>query len=65
VLRTAAGQALELSSDSALARLSNSRGSLLELSPGGSRLAAAGDLVVEAPGKTITIRAAAVNFERG
>jgi uncharacterized protein involved in type VI secretion and phage assembly len=65
VLRTVAGQALELSSDSALAKLSNSRGSLVELTPGGMRVAAAGDLVVEAPGKTITIRAAAVNFERG
>ena len=64
-MRTVAGQALELSSDSALAKLSNSRGSLVELTPGGMRVAAAGDLVVEAPGKTITIRAAAVNFERG
>jgi phage baseplate assembly protein gpV len=65
VLRTAAGQALELSSDSAQAKLSNSRGNLLELTGSGARLAAAGDLVIEAPGKTITIRADAVNFERG
>jgi phage baseplate assembly protein gpV len=65
VLRTGGGQALELASDSALARLSNNRGSLLELTPGGIRVAAAGDLSIEAPGKTITIRAAAVNFEQG
>jgi phage baseplate assembly protein gpV len=65
VLRTGSGQGLELAADSALARLSTSSGSLVELTPANLRIAAASDLVIEAPGKTITIRAAAVNFERG
>ncbi len=65
VLRTGAGQRLELSSTSATARLATSAGSLLELLPGQARLAAASDLVIEAPGKTITFRASFINFERG
>jgi uncharacterized protein involved in type VI secretion and phage assembly len=65
VLRTGGGQSLELSAEGAYTRLSNSVGSLLELDHGRMRLAAATDLVIEAPGRTITIRGAAVNFERG
>lgn len=65
VLRTGNGQRLELSSTSATARLATSTGSLLELAPGQARLAAASDLVIEAPGRTITLRAGFINFERG
>ncbi|MBW8886161.1 MAG: hypothetical protein JF616_00270, partial [Fibrobacteres bacterium] len=65
VFRTGGGQRLELSSTSATARLATAAGSLLELAPGRVRLAAAGDLVIEAPGKTITFRADLINFERG
>lgn len=64
VLRTGNGQRLELSSTSAMVRLATSAGSLLELLPGQARLAAASDLVIEAPGKTITFRASFINFER-
>lgn len=64
VLRTANGQRLELSSTSASARLATASGSLLELLPGQARLASATDLVIEAPGKTITFRANLINFER-
>jgi phage protein D/phage baseplate assembly protein gpV len=65
VLRTGGGQTLELAADSALARLSTSAGSIVEMAPGGMRVAAASDLIIEAPGRTITIRAAGVNFEKG
>lgn len=65
VLRTGNGQRLELSSTSATARLATAQGSLLELLPGQARLAAASDLVIEAPGRTITFRANFINFERG
>jgi phage baseplate assembly protein gpV len=65
VLRTAGGQGLELGASAALARLSTKSGSLLELLPSRARLAAATDLVIEAPGRTITIRADAIKLERG
>jgi phage baseplate assembly protein gpV len=65
VLRTGGGQCLELSATGGLARLSTSIGSLLELTHATTRLASATDLVIEAPGRKITIRAAAVNFEQG
>ena len=65
VLRTGGGQCLELSAEGGLARLSTSIGSLLELTHATTRLASATDLIIEAPGRKITIRAAAVNFERG
>lgn len=65
VLRSGGGQSLELSAEQALARLSTSAGSLLELAPSRARLAAASDLVIEAPGKRILIRANAIDFEQG
>ncbi|KQW77563.1 hypothetical protein ASC89_20560 [Devosia sp. Root413D1] len=65
VLRTSGGQRLELSSVNALARLATISGSMLEFAPDNARLAAASDLVIEAPGKTITFRANLINFERG
>lgn len=65
VIRTGAGQSLELSGSGSVARLSTRAGSLLEFTHDGARLAAAGDLVIEAPGRRIVIRADAVDFERG
>ncbi len=65
VLRSGNGQELQLSGKGGVARLSANGGSLLELTPGRTRLAAASDLVIEAPGKRITIRADAIDFVRG
>jgi phage baseplate assembly protein V len=65
VMRTKGGQGLELGSEAAMARLSTHAGSMLELTPGMVRLAAAGDLVIEAPGRTIRLRADAIKLERG
>jgi len=64
-VRTPGGQVLTLDSVDALARLETRGGGLFELGPNGSRLRASGDLVIEAPGRRLTIRAAAVAFEEG
>ncbi|GAA2358917.1 hypothetical protein Cme02nite_35200 [Catellatospora methionotrophica] len=45
-------------------KLANADGSTLELAPGKVRLLARTDLVIEAPGHRMTIRAANVDFER-
>lgn len=63
VFRTSNGQAITLDSDNALARIQTSGGDVLELGPKGSRLHSANDLLIEAPGRTLTIRAKAVEFE--
>jgi phage baseplate assembly protein gpV len=65
VLRTAGGQALELGRDASLARLSTAAGSLVELTPDRLRIASVTDLLIEAPGRSITIRANAINLEQG
>ena len=65
VLRTGGGQALELGRDTPLARLSTANGNVVELTPEQVRIAAVSDLLIEAPGKTITIRANAIAFEQG
>lgn len=64
VLRTGGGQVLDLGGGGAALTLATSGGSLLEMEPEGVRLAAAADLVIEAPRRTITIRAAEIRFER-
>jgi phage baseplate assembly protein gpV len=64
-LRTPGGQALVLDSASALARLETSAGDVFELTPNGARLSATRDLLIEAPGRRLTIRAQAVEFEQG
>jgi uncharacterized protein involved in type VI secretion and phage assembly len=64
-VRTPGGQVLTLDSVDALARLETRAGGLFELGPNGSRLKASGDLIIEAPGRRLTIRAAAVAFEEG
>ncbi|MBR0748770.1 hypothetical protein JQ582_33050 [Bradyrhizobium japonicum] len=65
VARTSSGQSLELSSEGGRSRLANRVGSFVDLDQNLMRLAAATDLVIEAPGRTITIRGAAINFEQG
>lgn len=65
VIRTGAGQTLELSGKGSTARLSTRNGSLIEFSGDKGRLAVAGDLTIEAPGKRIVIRADSIDFERG
>ncbi|MCY1125543.1 phage baseplate assembly protein V [Frigidibacter sp. RF13] len=64
-LRSQDGQVLELKGKDGALRLANRSGSLLDITPRRTRLAAASDMVIEAPGKVITIRADAIKFERG
>ena len=65
VLRTGNGQTITLDSVNQLTRLETSGGDTFELGPQGSRLHASQDLIIEAPGRTVTIRARAVEFEEG
>ena len=62
-LRTAAGTAVVLDDEARSVRLADPAGSYVELAPGTVRLHAKTDLVVEAPGHAITIRAGSVDFE--
>lgn len=64
-MRTRGGQSLFLGSDTATARIETSSGGLLEMSSDGTRLTAHGDIMIEAPGRTITLRARAIDFEQG
>ncbi|WNB87301.1 contractile injection system protein, VgrG/Pvc8 family [Cellulomonas sp. ATA003] len=64
-LQLPGGQVVRLSAATDLVRLANAAGSRLDLHEDGVHLTAAGDLVVEAPGRTITLRAARINMERG
>jgi uncharacterized protein involved in type VI secretion and phage assembly len=61
---TPGGQRLQLDDAEQKIRLEDSTGSHLELSPQLFSLHAAVDLQLEAPGKTITIRGQAIDFER-
>lgn len=65
VFRTANGQAFTLDSANALAAIETSGGDRFELGPKGTKLHATHDLLIEAPGQTVTIRAKAVEFEEG
>jgi phage baseplate assembly protein gpV/phage protein D len=60
---TPGGQQVQLDDTRKSIRLRNSDGSYLLLTPGKVNLHAAADLDIEAPGRTVRIRAAAVNFE--
>jgi len=64
VLRTEGGQILDLGGGGGALKIATSGGSLLEMGAKEVRLAAAADLVIEAPRRTITIRAAEIHFER-
>lgn len=63
-LRTPGGQMLTMSSQESLIRLETQAGDLFEFGPGASRLSARHDLTIEAPGRTLTVRARAINFEQ-
>lgn len=63
-LRTPAGQSLMLDGVEAVIRLETSAGDLLEMTPNGTKLSVTRDLLVEAPGHTLTFRAAHVDFEK-
>jgi phage baseplate assembly protein gpV/phage protein D len=65
IFRTANGQIFTLDSANALARIETSGGDVFELGPKGTKLHASRDLTIEAPGRTVTIRAKAVEFEEG
>lgn len=59
------GQRVTLDDEAEALGFESAGGSRLTLSPEGGRLTAQGDLVLEAPGRSITIRAARIEFERG
>jgi uncharacterized protein involved in type VI secretion and phage assembly len=63
--RTGNGQAITLDAAGGLARMETSGGDVFEIGPKGARLHAVADLVIEAPGRTLTIRAKSVEFEQG
>lgn len=63
-LTTADGQRLLLDSTGKSLRIDDGNGSSLRFGPGGVRLSSNTDLVIEAPGKSLTLRAAAIDFER-
>jgi phage protein D/phage baseplate assembly protein gpV len=63
-LRTAAGQSVVVDDAGGLVRVENQGGSFLELGPDRLRLHATTDLVIEAPGQGITVRARSVDFEQ-
>ena len=64
-IRTKDGQTLDLKGSGGALTLQNRSGSLVDIRPGRMRVAAASDLLIEAPGKVITIRANEIRFERG
>ncbi len=63
-LHSPGGQRVVVDDTEKSIKLSNDDGSSLELAPGKVRLLARTDLVIEAPGHRMTIRAANVDFER-
>ncbi len=63
--RTPGGQQLRFDDDGRTVRLEDASGSHVEFTPGRVRLHSEADLEIEAPGKTITVRAAHINFEKG
>lgn len=63
-IRTSGGQSVVLDDAAEQVRVGNRAGSYAELGPDRLTLHAATDLVIEAPGKSITIRASSVDFDR-
>ncbi len=64
-LLTPGGQRIRLDDTHHVIRIENQDGSYVELAPQKVRVHAATDLDIEAPGRTITVRGQAINFERG
>lgn len=63
-LRTRQGQSVVVDDAEQLIRVQSRNGSHIELGPDRMRLHATTDLVIEAPGQGITVRARSVDFER-
>jgi uncharacterized protein involved in type VI secretion and phage assembly len=63
--RSPGGQRIQLDDVSGTLRVENDAGSFVELAPDGVKLHAETDLTIDAPGKKILIRGAAVDFETG
>jgi hypothetical protein len=63
--RSPGGQTVRLDDSDKSIRLENSKGSFVELLPGKVRIHAETDLEIEAPGNTIVIRGAKVDFQTG
>ncbi len=64
LLRSADGQLLRFNDTEGTVRLENHQGSFLELTPEKIVLHAEGDLEIEAPGKTLILRASNVDFQQ-
>lgn len=62
--RTRDGSTVELSDENKCMRFEDARGSRIVLDPNGIDLLARGDLQIRAPGKTITITAARIDFKK-
>lgn len=63
-MRTGGGQQVVLDDDAQVLRVENNEGSFMELGPRRARLHCETDLVIDAPGRSLTIRASSVEFER-
>jgi uncharacterized protein involved in type VI secretion and phage assembly len=64
-MRSPRGQVIRLDDSDRSVRLENSEGSFVELLPDKVKLHAATDLEIEAPGRSIVIRGAKVDFQTG
>ena len=64
-LVTPGGQLVRLDDDKNLLRLETKTGNFVELAPGLLRLHATTNLTIEAPGRNIILRGAAIDFETG
>ena len=62
---TPGGQMVRLDDDKNLLRLETSTGNFVELAPGLLRLHATTNLTIEAPGRNLILRGAAIDFETG
>lgn len=63
VVRSPSGPQLTLDGSKALVRIESGDGEILEIGPDGTLFRSARDMTIEAPGRTIKIRAARVDFE--
>jgi len=64
ILHSGAGQIIVLDDDRKAIKLSNADGSCLDLAPDAVTLTARTDMVIEAPGHHLNIRAANIDFDR-
>ncbi|HZM79958.1 MAG TPA: phage baseplate assembly protein V [Candidatus Limnocylindrales bacterium] len=64
ILHSGAGQVIVLDDDRKAIKLSNADGSCLDLAPDAVTLTAHTDMVIEAPGHHLNIRAANIDFDR-